>query len=50
MTICLIRHGKTEANECYPYRGSTVLPLSDVGRAELEKLRYDIKNDRKEPL
>ena len=46
MTIYLIRHGKTEANEKHLYCGSTDLPLSDVGRAELEKLRYDIKNVR----
>lgn len=46
MTIYLIRHGKTEANERHLYCGSTDLPLSDAGRAELEKLRYDIKNVR----
>ena len=46
MTIYLIRHGKTEANEKHLYCGSTDLPLSNVGRAELEKLRYDIKNVR----
>ena len=46
MTIYLIRHGKTEANKRHLYCGSTDLPLSDVGRAELEKLRYDIINVR----
>ena len=46
MTIYLIRHGKTEANEKHLYCGSTDLPLSDIGRAELEKLHYDIKNVR----
>ena len=46
MTIYLIRHGKTEANEKHLYCGSTDLPLSDVGRSELEKLHYDIKNAR----
>lgn len=46
MTIYLIRHGKTEANEKHLYCGSTDLSLSDAGRAELEKLHYDIKNVR----
>ena len=46
MTIYLIRHGKTEANEKHLYCGSTDLPLSDAGREELSKLRYDIKNIR----
>ena len=46
MTIYLIRHGKTEANEKHLYCGSTDLPLSDAGIAELKKLRYDIKNVR----
>ena len=46
MTIYLIRHGRTEANEKHLYCGSTDLPLSDVGRAELEKLHHDIKNVR----
>lgn len=35
MTIYLIRHGKTEANEKHLYCGSTDLPLSDTGRREL---------------
>ncbi len=46
MTIYLIRHGKTEANEKHLYCGSTDLPLSDAGRAELEELHYDIRNVR----
>ena len=44
MTIYLIRHGKTEANECHLYCGSTDLSLSDAGRKELSQLHYDIKN------
>ena len=46
MTIYLIRHGKTEANEKHLYCGSTDLPLSDAGKAELQALHYDIKNVR----
>ena len=46
MTIYLIRHGKTEANEKHLYCGSTDLPLSEAGRAELQNLHYDIKNVR----
>ena len=46
MTIYLIRHGKTEANERHLYCGSTDLSLSDAGRAELQQLHYDIKNVR----
>ena len=46
MTIYLIRHGKTEANEKYLYCGSTDLPLSDTGKAELRQLHYGIKNVR----
>lgn len=46
MTIYLIRHGKTEANEKHLYCGSTDLPLSDTGRTELENLHYDINNVR----
>ena len=44
MTIYLIRHGKTEANERNLYCGSTDLPLSAAGREELCKLKYEIKN------
>ena len=46
MTIYLIRHGKTEANEKHLYCGSTDLPLSETGKAELQALHYDIKNVR----
>ena len=46
MTINLIRHGKTEANEKRLYCGSTDLSLSETGRAELEQLHYDMKNVR----
>lgn len=46
MNVCLIRHGKTEANERRLYCGSTDLPLSDTGRAELRELSYAIKNVR----
>ena len=46
MTIYLIRHGKTEANEKHLYCGSTDLPLSDAGRAELQDIQYDIENVR----
>ena len=44
MTIYLIRHGKTEANEKHLYCGSTDLPLSGAGKEELQRLHYDIKN------
>jgi len=46
MTIYLIRHGKTEANEKHLYCGSTDLPLSETGAEELRSLSYDIKNVR----
>ena len=46
MTIYLIRHGKTSANEKHLYCGSTDLPLSVAGRQELQNIRYDIKNVR----
>lgn len=42
MNVYLIRHGKTEANERHLYCGRTDLPLSPAGRAEVERLRYDI--------
>lgn len=35
MKLILIRHGRTAANEKHLYCGSTDLPLSDGGRAEL---------------
>ena len=46
MTIYLIRHGKTEANEKHLYCGSTDLSLSVAGREELQNIHYDIKNVR----
>lgn len=46
MKICLIRHGKTEANEKHLYCGSTDLPLSEKGREELSRLHYEITNVR----
>ena len=42
MSIYLIRHGKTEANEQHLYCGSTDLSLSAAGREELQSMRYDI--------
>ena len=46
MTIYLIRHGKTLANEQHLYCGSTDLPLSPGGREELRGIAYDISNVR----
>lgn len=46
MTIYLIRHGKTMANERHLYCGSIDLSLSDAGRVELQSQQYDIKNVR----
>lgn len=46
MTIYLIRHGKTLANEKHFYCGSTDLSLSDAGKEALANIRYDIKNVR----
>ncbi|MBO5324005.1 MAG: histidine phosphatase family protein [Oscillospiraceae bacterium] len=46
MTIYLIRHGKTEANETHLYCGHTDLPLTNAGREELRQLHYEIKNVR----
>lgn len=46
MTIYLIRHGKTDANERHLYCGSTDLPLSGAGIGELGRLSYEIKNVR----
>lgn len=43
-TVYLIRHGMTEANEKHLYCGSTDLPLSQAGRAALEKMTYGIRN------
>ena len=42
MTIHLIRHGKTRANESWLYCGWTDLPLSENGRKELEGLRKTV--------
>ena len=42
MSIFLIRHGKTRANEQHLYCGSTDLTLSAAGREELLGMRYDI--------
>ncbi|MGN0976785.1 MAG: histidine phosphatase family protein [Faecousia sp.] len=46
MTVYLIRHGKTGANEQHLYCGSTDLPLSDGGREELKTLTYAMPNAR----
>ena len=46
MTIYLIRHGKTSANEKHLYCGSTDLSLSDAGKEELRHLHYEINNVR----
>lgn len=44
MTIYLIRHGKTEANENHLYCGSTDLPLSAAGVQALRGLHYPVGN------
>ena len=46
MSIYLIRHGKTDANEKHLYCGSTDLPLSEKGRAALRALHYAIQTQR----
>ena len=46
MTIYLIRHGKTIANEQHRYCGSTDLPLSPRGREELASMRYALSGVR----
>ena len=46
MTIYLIRHGRTEANEKWLYCGSTDLSLSEAGREELQEIHYDIPDVR----
>ena len=46
MTVYLIRHGKTQANEKHLYCGSTDLPLSAAGAAALQGIRYDIPQAR----
>ena len=42
MTVWLIRHGLTGANEQHLYCGSTDLSLSEKGKEALSHLRYDI--------
>ncbi len=46
MTVYLIRHGKTEANEKRLYCGSTDLPLSEKGAEELRNCCYKISDVR----
>ena len=47
MTVFLIRHGRTTANERHLYCGSTDLPLSQEGRAALAaQPRLDVKASR----
>lgn len=46
MTIYLIRHGKTLANQQHLYCGSTDLPLSAEGKEELDKLHYNLPDLR----
>lgn len=46
MTIYLIRHGRTVANERHLYCGSTDLPLSEGGRSALQSSNLSIKNVR----
>ena len=45
MSIYLIRHGKTLANEQRLYCGSSDIPLSDAGRAELTGKHYHVGED-----
>lgn len=45
MELYLIRHGKTFANENHLYCGSTDLPLSENGIAELKIKRYTVPQD-----
>ena len=42
MTIYLIRHGKTAANEQHLYCGSTDLPLSTAGLEALKNIHYQV--------
>ena len=46
MTVYLIRHGQSVANETGLYCGSTDLSLSEKGREELRGISYDIQNVR----
>ena len=43
--LYLIRHGKTAANEAHLYCGSSDVPLSAKGEAELRKLHYALSKD-----
>ena len=43
MKLILIRHGKTEANEKHLYCGSTDLPLSENGKAELTERKSAVE-------
>ena len=45
-TLYLIRHGRTIANEQHLYCGSTDLPLSEAGAAELQSRHYHISGAR----
>ena len=40
MTVWLIRHGQTDANERHLYCGSTDIPLSCAGRKKLRLIHY----------
>lgn len=42
MTVYLIRHGKTRANEAHLYCGSTDLPLSPAGAEALKNKHYSV--------
>ena len=46
MTVYLIRHGRTPANDRHLYCGSTDLPLSEAGAEELKALRYRVGDAR----
>ena len=43
--LYLIRHGKTAANEAHLYCGSSDVPLSAKGEAELRQLYYALSKD-----
>ncbi len=42
--LILIRHGKTSANEAHLYCGSTDIPLSERGKAELRPAHLSAEN------
>ena len=50
MTIYLIRHGKTSANEKHLYCGSTDLPLSNAGKEELRSVIMTSKMSASSPV